>query len=310
MIVLITNVNPRALDLNLLGVLVAVIDEGSVTRAARKLEMTQPAVSNALRRLRRELGDPLVVRGPRGVVPTAHALRLAAPMREALERLRGALDTGAFDSSRAERTFTIASSDYGQLTALPRVLPAIEREAPRVRLRFVPFTDAVWEGLVAGEIDLALGRFDRARDSYVRQKLYTDEMLCVARANHPRVRGQLPIELFVELKHVLIAPFGGTGGMVDEALAREGLRREVALFTTSFALAPVLVACTDWIATIPRRVARAFGGRLSLQELPPPVSLPGFTMSQLWHRRTERDEGHRWLRAAIHRALRDGGARE
>jgi DNA-binding transcriptional LysR family regulator len=164
----------------------------------------------------------------------------------------------------------------------------------------VPYGESfTWKALATGEVDLCVGHFANAPQSHFRQKLFDDDMVCLVRQGHPRVKGRLSLERFLELEHLLIAPFGGTEGSVDVLLRERGLERKVVLWVPTFTLAPLIAARSDLIATVPRRIAEAFTEVLPLQLLPPPLPVPGFTFSQLWHRRSEADPAHQWLRRFI-----------
>ncbi len=286
-------------DLNLLRVLDVLLAERHVTRAAARLGLTQSTASHALARLRAQLGDPLLVRGPRGaLVPTARAEALAPVVTRALGELAAIWRGGAFEPATAARTFHIAAGDFAELVLLPALVTRLARLAPRVELFMRPVPDDIVGALAAGAIDVALAPA-RPRDlsaGCFQRHLFDETFTCAMRAEHPATRGRLTLERFCQLDHLLIAPRGTAGGPVDDALAALGRRRRVAVAVPHFLVAPLVLAATDLIATIPRRVALAFEPSLGLALRPPPVEVPGFSVHALWHERTAADPAQRWLR--------------
>ena len=291
------------IDLNLLVVLDALLAERHVTRAARRVGLTQSAASHALARLRALLDDPVLVRGPGGqMVPTDRAAALAPRLRRALDDLATALrGEPAFDPATARRTFRIATSDYAELILLPPLVARLARDAPGIDLELTQIPEDPAALLAAGEIDGAIGVWrDRAWAAGIYQKrLFDDDFRCVVRAGHPLARRRLTLARFLELGHVLIAPRGTRGGFVDEALERLGERRRIAVMIPHFLVAPHVIAASDLVITLPARVARAFAGPFDLAVLAPPLELPGFTTALVWHERAHHDPGQRWLRDAL-----------
>jgi DNA-binding transcriptional LysR family regulator len=300
-------VNIAALDWNLLVVLEALVAERSVTRAAARLGLSQPATSHALGRLREAFGDPLFVRTRTGLVPTPRTEALAAPLAAALEGVRRALaDPARFDPRASHRTFTIASSDLATFVLLPPLAEALAREAPGVNLvvRATPNADVERE-LAAGTLDLALGPFEDAGAALYRQPLFAVRFVTVLRAGHPVLgaerRGararRLDVETWCALGHVLVAPGGTRGSLLDTQLAALGLARRIALMVPHFLVAPHVVARSDLVWTAPERMARAYEPLLRLEVRPLPVEVTGFEIAQVWHARHQHDAGHAWLRA-------------
>lgn len=287
-------------DLNLLAVLDAVLSEGSNRAAAARLGVTQSAVSHALRRLRERLGDPLVVPVGGRMVPTPLAESLAPVLRESLERLGGAL-RGAreFDPARSTRTFWVSSADLAGMVVLPSLLSQLTRAAPGVSVRMKPPAESTLADLERGGLDLALGIFQDVPAAFRVQALFRERFVCVARRGHPITRGRLTLARYLEYGHVSVAPWGGTGSMVDEALARQGKARRVVAAVPHFFLAPFVVASTDLLLMAPLRMARLLAPAFGLALLRAPLELEGFTISQLWHERLHHDAAHRWLRRLI-----------
>lgn len=287
------------LDLNLLVAFDALLQEGSVTRAARRVGISQPAMSNALKRLRLALEDELLVRAGGGMVPTPRALELHGPVRSALATLHRALNHDAtFDPASARRHFRIVSTDYAEMVLLPGIAESLRERAPSVDLTVRPMGPEL-PGLAAGQLDLAVGVFRDVPAGHVQQALFRDRFVCVARADHPRLQGGLDLDTYCDLQHVLISASGRGPGVVDHFLEREGRSRRVALRVPHFVVAPMVVARTDMVLTLASRLACRLAPMLNLQVLAPPLELPTFTIRQLWHERYRHDAGHRFLRGLV-----------
>lgn len=292
----------RQLDLNLLVALDALLAEGNVTRAAERLGLSQPAMSHALNRLRALLDDPILVRTPRGMVPTPRAEELAPAIHAALDDIDRALrGRPAFDAATSRRSFTIAAVDHGELVILPPLLARIAAEAPGIDLLVRPLRLDLIEGeLEAGVVDLAFGVLNSGDDlATFRQRLFHESFVCLVRADHPTVGETLTLDEFVALDHALVGPRGRRGGFVDTELQKLGLSRRVALMVPHFLVAPMVLAKSDLILTAPERIARAFAAILPLRIVPTPLQLKGFDVSQLWHERQSHDAAHIWLRGLI-----------
>lgn len=290
----------KSIDLNLLSVLNVILQEQSVRRAAARLGITPSAVSHALRRLRTVLRDPLVVRTAHGVVPTARAERLAAPLGHALSALHNVItESSSFDPAALHQTFTLSSADLAQFVLLPKLASQLARVAPSVRLVIRPPRAEPFEALARGSLDLTFGVYDTPPQGFRYQTLFHEEFLCIVRQHHPATSGPLTLERYLALSHVCVAPRGGSGSLVDSTLAKLGHRRTVALVVPHFLVAPLVVAETDLALMLPARVARHYAKQLPLELLPPPLPLAGFKVGQLWHERTHRDPAHRWLRKLI-----------
>ena len=287
-------------DPALLRVLVALLDERQVTRAASRLGLTQPALSHALGRLRRRLGDPLFVRGPGGVVPTPRARALEASARQLLGDLAAfAASDDAPEPARLERTVILAMRDYGEIVLLPPLVGRLAKVAPGLRLATRTVVGAVEDELAAGRVDLAIGISAELGTRLRRRRLFVDRYVSLARRGHPALRRPLTVDAFAALGHVLVAPRGEPGGPVDDALAARGLRRVVAARVGSFLAGPVLVADSDLVITLPERMARVLASGLALEVFEPPVALPSIPYHCGWHEAQQRDPVHRWLREQI-----------
>jgi DNA-binding transcriptional LysR family regulator len=299
------DVHLGAFDLNLLVALDALLAERSVTRAAGRIGITQSAASHALSRLRRLTGDELLVRGRDGMVPTIRAEAMRAPLRRTLEEIIGTLSSPrAFDPKTARVRAFIGASDYAELVLLPGIMARLVREAPGAELRvLMPGQDPASE-LASGKLDFVImpsppgdeGQGIRGRH------LLSDRFVCIARRGHPLAKTKtLTISSFAGAAHALISPWGMEGGYVDDALARLGLQRKVAVAVPHFLVAPHIVASSDLLLTVAERVAEVVAGPLGLVVLAPPqeLALTGFTLSILWHERTHEDPARRWLRDVI-----------
>jgi DNA-binding transcriptional LysR family regulator len=288
------------IDPALLRVLLAVLDERQVTRAAARVGLTQPALSHALGRLRRQLGDPLFVRGEGGMVPTARARALEAPARRLLAELAafGAGD-GRFDPATLERTLVIATRDYGEVVLVPALARRLAAIAPSVRIATRVLQGPAHDELAAGRVDLVIGIQEHVAAPLRRRALFRDHFVSLARKGHPALRRPISAEVFAELRHVLIAPGGDPGGPVDAALAARGARRVVAVRVASFLTGPVLVAGSDLIITLPERMARLLADGLGLVVFETPVPLASFATYAGWHEAQQHDPVHRWLRDQV-----------
>jgi len=289
----------RAMDLNLLKALDALLDERSVTRAAQRLSLTQPAVSGMLTRLRESFDDPLFVRTQRGITPTLRAQELAAPVKELLGGIESLLQPQVFDPATAQMTVQLASTDYALQAVVVPFLAMLRRHAPGVRVAVVPAQHLpVYERLERGDIDLALiSPENTAPDLYARH-LFDERYVCVIRAGHPDAKGgALSLDRFCALDHALISYTGGSFcGVTDEVLARLGRSRRVVLSITSFLVLPEILRNSDLIAVVPQRVVADARGLVVLE---PPVTIPGFVKTAAWHERTHRSPGHRWVRSVL-----------
>jgi DNA-binding transcriptional LysR family regulator len=302
--------NFRTLDLNLLRVFDTVMVERNVTRAAERLSMTQPAVSNALRRLREAIGEELFVPGSTGVTPTPHAVALWPAIRDAMAGLRLLFDPQGFDPAHDERRFTLAMADATAAVLLPRLLAVFEAERSRVSLQVEPLTTRDPRALLErGVIDAAIGFFpDVARafaaslgdSETVLEALYDCDYVCAMRRDHPlAAHDPLTLDDYCAAAHARVSFAGRPHGFVDETLARIGRSRRVALVINQYAAAVQVVRQTDLLAVLPRRFVEASGAADALHITALPFDMPRVEIGLLWHRRHERDAAQRWLREAI-----------
>jgi DNA-binding transcriptional LysR family regulator len=271
-----------------------------VSRAAVRLGLSQPAVSNALARLRIALGDPLLVRNPRGMTPTPRALTLEKPLRESLRQLRLTVhQPPKFDPAVAQNTFVLAGTDYVQLVLLPALTARLAREAPGVRLRLLPIFGAPpWHELTEGVIDLVLTGAGNAPKGLFGRLLFRDRIVCVVRRDHPAVANGLTLETYLALSHIE-TPHLGAQGLTDEILAHRGVKRSIALNLPHYLVAPFVVPRTDYAFTLAERFARPMAELLDLSIFPLPFEMPGVVVRAHWHRRVHREDAHTWLRGMI-----------
>jgi DNA-binding transcriptional LysR family regulator len=302
----------RQLDLNLLRVFDEVMTERSLTRAAHKLSLTQPAVSNALQRLREALGDDLMKRSGQEMSPTPRALALWPAVREALGQLEGALVPGQFVPAQASNTFILAMADATAAKLMPGLLAAMDQTAPAVSIRVVPLTTRDPRRLLEDEtLDLAIGYFPAtmadltariqsgAAVAFSHERLYSGEYVCVMRRDHPLAKEALTLANFCAARHLLVSFSGRPFGFVDEALAAIGQKRRIVLTVNQFFTAGKLVAGSNLLTVLPRHFVNATGiaDQLVLRELP--FAMPLVHVDALWHHRVHRLTAHQWLRKTL-----------
>lgn len=291
--------NLRRLDLNLLVTLDVLLAEHNVTRAAERLNFSQPSVSVHLAKLRDILGDPLLLPGPRGMQPTARANELREPLRQALDALERAVSPASpFDPAKASHTWRVAASDYSESTVLLPALSGLRAVAPGARLAVLELVPPrIARQAEQGEIDLAFHTSEGAPSGLRRQALFTERYVLAGRAGHPRLQRRPTLAQFCKLEHVIVSPDGGGfRGVTDEALSEVGLARRVVLSVPHFLFVRSVLESTDLVAMLPSRLVR---NTSALQLVEPPVDVPGYEMAMLWHERSHRDPAHQWLREYI-----------
>ena len=307
--------NFRTLDLNLLRVFDEVMAEGSLTRAARNLSLTQPAVSNALRRLRETLGDELVQRSGQGMAPTPRARAIWPAVREALAQLQSSLIPNEFVPAEANTSFVLAMSDATAAELIPGLTETLEKQAPRVTLRVVPLTTRDPRSMLDEEAcDLAVGYFPSmladltARTQsgepqpFFHQRLFTGEYVCVMRKDHPLAQGPLTIDTFCAARHMLVSFSGRPFGFVDEALATLGRERFVVLTVNQFFTAARVVANANLLTVLPLHFLKVTGFADQLVFRPLPFEVSPVLVDAVWHRRNQQRSSHVWLREVVQRA--------
>lgn len=298
------------LDFNLLVTLETLLAERSVSRAARRLGLSQPALSAQLARLRAMFGDQLFVPSHRGMTPTPLALQLEAPLGEALARLREVVSAArAFDPARDGFTLRIAASDYVQQALLLDFIVALRRSAPGVRVALHAIDPARLAGqMERGEIDLAALTPDNIADSLRSRPLFDEHYQLIARRGHPALRRALDVRRYAALDHVIVSARGGAFATpVDDLLEGLGLARRIVVSTSTFLAAADLVERSDLVALVPSRLLANRTPRLRV--LAPPLPVPGFAIHMAWHDRTHGDTAQRWVREQLLQAAHDGEAR-
>jgi DNA-binding transcriptional LysR family regulator len=307
--------NFRTLDLNLLRVFDEVMAERSLTRAARNLSLTQPAVSNALRRLREALGDELVQRSGQGMAPTSRAVAIWPAVREALRQLQESLIPNEFVPAEATLTFVLAMADATAASLIPGLNDMLEQEAPGIALRVVPLTTRDPRRLLDEEsCDLAVGYFPsvvpdltaKAQSGetlpFLFQRLYDGEYVCVMRKDHPLASGPLTLNRYCAARHMLVSFSGRPYGFIDESLAALGRKRRVVLTVNQFFTAGRVVAHSNLLTVLPRHFVQVTGIADQLAQRPLPFKVSPLHIDALWHRRSEQQSAHVWLRQAVVRA--------
>ena len=317
--------NFKNLDLNLLRVFDEVMTERNLTKAALKLSITQPAVSNALRRFREAMGDELIKRKGQDMVPTPRALSLWPAVREALRQLQEVMTPSVFVPAKADTTFVLAMADATAAELMPGLLAVIDREAPGISIRVVPLTTRDPRRLLEDETaDLAIGFFPAALSdltvraqagetvAYAYQRLFSGEYVCVMRRNHPLASLPLTLDRYCAARHMLVSFSGRPFGFIDESLALLGRQRRIVLTVNQFFTAGQVVASSDLLTVLPRHFVKVTGiaEQLVLRELP--FEAPTVHIDALWHHRLHRASAHEWLRqtliALTHKAVAADGA--
>ncbi len=295
--------NLAGIDLNQLRVLDALLSERSVSRAARRLGVTQAAASNALRRLRETVGDPLLVRAGRRMVLTPRAEALVGPAAEVMRAAARVLAPEAgFDPAGASTTFRLATSDHVDVVLLSRVESQLAREAPGIDVHLLPFGPRAYDDLRDGRVDLIVAPAREGPADIASEHLFDDRLVWVMRAGHEAASAPASVEGLAGWRHLLVSPRGFSGGPVDAALTRHGLTRRVARTMPHFGTALLLLTRSDLVAVLPLRLVRAVAPELGLIWRPLPFALPSVTMTMTWHRRDARDARHAYLRDITRRA--------
>jgi DNA-binding transcriptional LysR family regulator len=289
----------RTLDRGLFRTVETLLRAGKLNRVADLVALSAPIAAFALAKLRETIGDPLLIPTAAGVELTARAKKLAAPLRDLLERITEILPRPElFDPAFCESTFTVAASDYAHYVLGPKLAAAFAERAPRARLELVRLRSAaVSRALEAGEYDLAIGAGLREAARVRVERLFSERFRCVARKGHPRIARQLTARAYASEPHVLVRPDDPQLAKLDPALSDPGRKRNAGVTVPHFLLVPEIVAHSDLIATLPERVARAGNGHL--QVLPTPVKLAGFTLHQAWHDSADAEPEHLWLRGVV-----------
>ncbi|MER5207473.1 LysR family transcriptional regulator [Streptomyces sp. NPDC002825] len=298
--------DPTGLDLNLLVALDVLLEEQSVRGAARRLHLSEPATSRTLGRIRKALGDPILVRAGRAMVPTPYALSVRAEVGAVVERARALFAaSGPTDLRTVARTFTVLGQDSHPALLGPALLARAGREAPRVRLRFLNESHIDVPTLREGVADLEIGVIDTVHPEVHTEHVLEDRMLAVVRSGHPLLRGRLTRRRFADADHLVVSRRGRLQGPIDTALAELGLRRRVLASVGTYPASLFLLRDTDLVGLISAR-SRALAESLGLVTFEVPLELPPLPVGLAWHPRHDADPAHAWLRGCVRDLLLDG----
>lgn len=299
----------KDIDLNLLIVFNALFTEKSVSAVAVQLGLTQPAVSNALARLRRLMNDELFLRTSRGMEPTPYAIELSEPVAYALGALHDALNRQSdFNPAASSRKFTVAMTDIGEIYFLPRLMTRLAELAPSVTVSTVRNRETdLADALQAGHVDLALGLLPQLKSGFFQRGLFRQRYVCMFRQGHALDGEMMSVEEFAAASHVVVVAEGTGHATVDESIARRGIARKVVLTVPHFVALGHILSSTDMVATVPERYARACLAPFGLHYLPHPVPLPDIGINLFWHARFHKDPASIWLRNVLFDLFSDRG---
>lgn len=290
----------RSFDLNLLVVLHSLIAERSVSNTAKKLHLSQPATSAALKRLRVALGDRILVRDGLHMVLTPRAEELLAPLAAILSEIERTLTNPVpFDPANVERTMRIATNDYGAFILIPPLMQRLESIAPNINVEVWEIGRDAIAALKEGKIDLAIADGWTLKQCQCTEVLFSENFTCLARADHPRIQGELTLDRYLAEEHILVSPRGRVVGHVDAVLAQQGWERKVRLTLPHVLAVPAAVAATDGIVTIASRIAHQLAASYDLQILSPPLDVGDFQVAMAWRSPLTNDPAIQWLRSEL-----------
>ncbi|MBB3257185.1 DNA-binding transcriptional LysR family regulator [Paraburkholderia bannensis] len=289
------------IDLNLMRVFQAVLEERSLTQAGKRLGLSQPATSYALGRLRALFDDPLFIRTPEGMLPTLFAQRISDPVGRSLAAAREAIrQSEQFDSATSTREFRLSMSDVGEQVFLPAICEKLQKCAPGVCIaaETVPLTE-VEERMRLGRLDFAIGNLPSLKATTLHELLFNEEYACMTRKRPGLPSRRISAKCFQELSHVAVASADRSHVLIEESLRQGGLHRRIALRVSHFNVTPDILRHTDWMVTLPRGVAKAFNESGHFAIYPLPIDLPRFESTLHWHELYDGDTGIRWLRQLL-----------
>ncbi len=297
--------NIRDLDFRSLLILEALVETGNVSQVATQFGMSQPAVSNTLARMREGFKDPLLVRTRGGMLPTVRAGQLLLGIRQAKQPLERMLSQAeSADPTKTSRRFTVATTDYAEWIVIPRLAKWLSENAPGIQLEVLPLRELVpFRDLEAGKLELAIGHFNDSHASLYQQHLFTEDFVCLRKPLKGKKKG-ITLKEYSESKHAIVAPWGGLSGTVDTLLAKKGMRRNVCVSTPHFLMAPWIIIESQYVVTLPRRIAQTYARHLDLEVLELPFPLAPLEFHQLWHERSHEDPAQRWLRGKIQELIK------
>ena len=302
----------REIDLNLLLVFNQLLLDRSVSTAAEKLGLTQPAVSNALKRLRATTQDDLFLRTSRGMEPTPYALHLAEPVIYALGALQTAFTSrDTFDPLTSSRNFQLAMNDIGEMYFMPPLMDALSRRAPHITVSTVrPYSATLREEMESGNVDLALGLLPHLQAGFFQRRLFRHKYVCAFRQGHPVAKSPMTLQQFSELDHVGIVAANSGHGEVDGLLERAGIKRRLKLMLPHFIAVGHVLQSTDLIATLPERFAQRCQAPFGLTLSPHPARLPDIAINLFWHAKMNRDPANMWIRQLFVELFADNDGRQ
>lgn len=293
----------NSIDIRLLSVFDEIYKSRSVTAAAQALELGQPAVSVALSKLRHHFGDPLFVRTSSGMTPTPFGEGLARPVREVLDALDLVIGhRNDFDPMTSDRTFRICMTDISQLVLLPKLWEKLRATAPGIRIEIIPLSNDT-PRMLETEADLAMGLMPQLEAGFYQQLLFMQNFVCIVGTDHPRITDHLSLQQFEAEDHAVISSSGLAPSLIEREIARQGIKRRIAMQIPNFLGAAFVVEHTDLVVTIPKRLGDVLQGRGSFRIFPVPFPLPEYAVKQHWHERYHHDQGNRWLRRVISELL-------
>ncbi len=294
--------NIRDIDLNLLAVFEAIYIEENISRAADKLGISQPAMSNALKRLRETLNDPLFVRSSGSMLPTPRAEELSGPIQSALQLIQSSLEKQPdFDYSSAVHTFGIAMSDYSEAVILPLLLQWLEKSAAGISVKIYPIEGGnLTKALTKGKIDLAIGRIPFLEEGFRTQRLFDEKFVSLVRNNHSEIKDKITSKHFLKFPYITITPRHSLRTIIEKYMSKEGQKCSNVIQTPNTLSMPYMVAETDYIAICPLRIARKYAKNLDLKILDLPFECSTSVINQFWHERFHKQPSHQWLRKTIY----------
>lgn len=289
------------IDLNQLVLFQQLMVERRVSRVADNLGLTQPAVSNTLAKLRRQFGDDLFVRTPKGMMPTPFAEQLAEPIGYALGMIHSGLNQHSrFDPAHAKRAVTIGMTDIGEIVFLPALVERLRQDAPGVSLSTVRTTATnLREDMEAGKVDLAIGPLPQLKAGFFQRRLFRQRYVCLFRKGHPLDRKRMSLADFKAAEHLIIVSAGTGHGKVDELVRRAGVERKVRLSVPHFVSVGHILRRSDMVATVTERLAQSLAEPFDLSVLPHPIELPEVAINVFWHAKVHRSPAHLWLRGLV-----------
>jgi DNA-binding transcriptional LysR family regulator len=297
----------KDIDLNLLVVFNRILVERSISKVADDLGLSQPAISNALARLRKMTDDTLFLRTTKGMEPTPFAQQLAEPIAYALGLIHSAINQGtSFDAATAKRSFTVGMTDIGEIYFLPRLMDELARVSPGVTMSTVRNTSVnLRDEMEAGHIDLAIGLLPQLKAGFFQRRLFRQRYVCMFRKGHTLDKRKVSLSEFSSAHHVVVVSEGTGHGKVDELLERSGVARNVRLTVPHFVAVGHILQHSDMVATVPERLAQALIGPFGLAYVNHPAMLPEIAINMFWHAKYHKDPANEWLRSLVFRVHAD-----